>query len=409
MNIQINKTVFNEAYYPHLNNTKRFQVYFGSAGSGKSFYLAQRTILSTFVKNNNILVIRKYANTNRNSTFRQIKSIINEWNLNTCFKINELSITNLLTGSQILFAGLDDVQKLKSISGVSIIWIQQATQITRDDFLQLNLRLRGRNPKGGKAQQFQMWFSFNPVSSSHWLKKQFFDNAIGHNKINDNTFILHTTYKDNKFLDDEYITQLQSYKQTSPYHYEVYCLGNWGTFGELIYNNWQVVDFDKDYILNTSKYIKSGCDWGWNDPTAIILISQKDKDIYIIDQIYQSKLTNTDLVNIIHNTNYIKNYQIVADSAEPQRIEQLRRAGINCIAVHKKTIKEGINNLKNRKIIIHPSCINTIIQIQNYQYAKDRKSGQYIDDIPPQQDHAMDCIRYATMQIFNTPQTWTIR
>lgn len=407
MIIQLSPTVFNKKYLPALTDTKRTQIYYGGSGSGKSYFLAQRCIIQSFKKSNNILVARKYGNTNRKSTFIQLKNTIYTWNLSSYFTINNLSITNIVTNSQIIFTGLDDVQKIKSISGIKIIWIQQASQVTKDDFIQLNLRLRGRSIDPNIKHM--IWLSFNPISKLHWIRQQFFkqdgEPRIGctnnRDSISQTVSFYHSTYKDNAWVDDQYIQYLNSFKKTSPYHYDVYTLGKWGTFGQLVLPNFRIQQFDIPAIISTSNYSATGLDFGYNDPSTAVLVTQNDQTLYICQQLYGRKWTNTDLAyQIANNTTYIKESTIYADSAEPQRIQQLRKSGYDITPVVKKTIKQSLNNLKTMPIIIHPNCVKTIQQISGYQYQKDKKSGEYTDNPIQINNHCMDALRYATMKYF---------
>ena len=404
MTIQIDTNVFNEKYLPALKDTNRIQIFYGGAASGKSYFLAQRCIIQSFKKTNNILVARKYGNTNRNSTYRQIKHIIHEWNLEEYFTINELKIINKTSDAQIIFTGLDDVQKIKSISGIRIIWVQQASQISFDDYLQLNLRLRGKfnNPQ----LNYMMWFSFNPISKNNWIYKKIFDTIIYKQK---GKSYYHSTYKDNKWCDEQYKKLLLSYKDVSPYHYDVYTLGKWGTFGQLVWPNYKVQDFDIYNILSGANYIASGQDFGYNDPSASVLVAINDQTLYICQELYGHKWTNTKLIDqLLNNTTYIKQYKIYADSAQPQRIMELSNAGLNIQSVNKKTIKESINNIKKVNIVIHPDCIQTIKQITNYQYKKNKQTNEYTDQPIEIDNHCCDALRYSTMEYFHwlsLPQT----
>lgn len=237
--------------------------------------------------------------------------------------------------------------------------------------------------------------SFNPIHNLHWLKRIFFDS----NRY-PNVSILKTTYIDNKFLDDEYIQQLNNLQSNSEYHYTVYCLGDWGTTGELVYTNWDVVQFDIDQILQRSNYNFCGQDFGYIDPNATCLVAVVDTEIYICAEIYQTKRNTIQLAQSISQHPYISKYPIIADSAAPMQIAQLQRNGINVRAISKKTIKEGINNLKTRKIHVHPSCTNFINQISTYSYVKDKKTGEYTQQIADSMNHLMDALRYATQQLF---------
>ena len=227
--VQISKKVFNDVYLPYLNNEDRLLIFYGGAGSGKSVFVVQRYIYK-LLNNNlcNLLTVRKTGDTNRTSTFALFQQIINKWNLNSVFNINksDMTITNLYNGNQIIFKGLDDVEKLKSITFINgeltDVWIEEASEVEDTDYKQLNIRLRG-----GKSKK-QIVMSFNPIDINHWIKQQLID-------TNKATY-LHTTYKDNKFIDEDYKKELESYKDTDIYYYNVYCLGMWGTLGESIFD-----------------------------------------------------------------------------------------------------------------------------------------------------------------------------
>lgn len=231
INIKIAKRVFNSSFFHLINCEKRYLVIYGGAGSGKSYFIAERYIYKMLnFKRFNLLTVRNTGKSNRDSTFALFKQIISKWKLNKYFKINEsdLRIKCLLNGNEMIFAGLDDVEKLKSITfsrgELTDIWIEEASEIQESDFNQLDVRLRGKGTKK------QIVISFNPIDVNHWLKKRFFD------KKQDNIEIHHSTYKDNEFLDEEYKKILESYKDTDPYYYDVYCLGNWGVLGKTVFD-----------------------------------------------------------------------------------------------------------------------------------------------------------------------------
>ena len=231
VNIKINKSIFNEKFLPYLDSTLRYLIFYGGAGSGKSFFVCQRYVYK-ILKNKlcNILVVRATGKSNRDSTFALFKQVISKWNLNKYFKINEsdLRIRCLLNGNEIVFSGLDDVEKLKSITfskgELTDIWIEEASEILEADFNQLDVRLRGVGTKK------QIVISFNPIDVNHWLKKRFFD------RKDEKIEICHSTYKDNKFLDEDYKILLESYKTTDEYYYNVYCLGMWGVLGKTVFD-----------------------------------------------------------------------------------------------------------------------------------------------------------------------------
>lgn len=233
--IKIPSKVFNKVYIPYLDNLNRYLIFYGGAGSGKSYFVVERYIKKILQqKMMNLLVVRATGKSNRDSTFALFKQVINKWKLSKYFKINEsdLRIKSLLNGNEIIFSGLDDVEKLKSVTfskgELTDIWIEEASEILESDFNQLDVRLRGKGTKK------QIVLSFNPIDINHWLKKKFFDIA------RDNVTIVHTTYKDNDFLDEEYKQLLESYKDSDEYYYNVYCLGQWGVLGKTVFDARQV-------------------------------------------------------------------------------------------------------------------------------------------------------------------------
>lgn len=223
----------NDKFYPLLVNKNRYLVLVGGGGSGKSVFAAQKVIYRTLAEDKHrILVVRKVAKTLRESCFILIRQIISDWGLSQLFNVNktDMKIT-CINGNEILFAGLDDVEKLKSIANITSIWIEEASELEPEDFRQLDIRLRGKT-----KHYKQIVLSFNPVSITHWLKAEFFD------KQRLNTTTMHSTYKDNKFLDDEAKAVLEAFKDTDPYYYMVYCCGEWGVLGKTIFDAKKVTE-----------------------------------------------------------------------------------------------------------------------------------------------------------------------
>jgi phage terminase large subunit len=229
VNIKISKKVFNDVYVPYLNNQDRYLLFYGGGSSGKSYFIAQRYIYKLITpKRCNLLVVRQTGDTNRKSTFPLLKQVISNWNLGKHFKVNEsdMRIKCLLTGNEVAFAGLDDVEKIKSITfengELTDIWIEEATECQEADINQLKVRLRG-----GKSKK-QMVLSFNPINIQHWIKKHFIDSGLA--------TVCFSTYKDNKFLTDDDRKALEDLQYTDEYTYEVYCLGKWGIVGKTVFD-----------------------------------------------------------------------------------------------------------------------------------------------------------------------------
>ena len=229
VNIKISKKVFNDVYLPYLENDDRYLIFYGGGSSGKSYFIAQRYIYKLIHPTRcNLLVVRQTADTNRRSTFPLLKQVISNWNLAKHFKVNEsdMRIKCLLTGNEVAFAGLDDVEKIKSITfengELTDIWVEEATECQEADINQLKVRLRG-----GKSKK-QMVLSFNPINIQHWIKKHFIDSKLA--------TVCFSTYKDNKFLTEDDKKALEDLKLTDEYVYNVYCLGQWGILGKTVFD-----------------------------------------------------------------------------------------------------------------------------------------------------------------------------
>ena len=229
VNIKISKKVFNDIYLPYLENEDRYLVFYGGGSSGKSYFLGERYIYKMLKPTRcNLLIVRQTADTNRRSTFPLMKQVISNWNIGEHFKVNEsdMRIVCKLTGNEIAFAGLDDVEKIKSITfangELTDIWVEEATETQEADINQLKVRLRG-----GKSKK-QMVLSFNPINIQHWIKKHFIDSGLA--------TVCFSTYKDNKFLTDDDRKALEDLKVIDEYTYEVYCLGKWGILGKTVFD-----------------------------------------------------------------------------------------------------------------------------------------------------------------------------
>jgi phage terminase large subunit len=229
VDIKISKKVFNEVYLPYLDNEDRYLIFYGGGSSGKSYFIGERIVYKQVKPSRcNLLVVRQTADTNRRSTFPLIKQVIKNWNLSEYFKINEsdMRIKCLLTGNEIAFAGLDDVEKIKSITfengELTDIWCEEATEMQEADVNQLKVRLRG-----GKSKK-QIVLSFNPINIQHWIKKHFIDSGLA--------TVCFSTYKDNKFLTDDDRKALEDLQYIDEYTYEVYCLGKWGILGKTVFD-----------------------------------------------------------------------------------------------------------------------------------------------------------------------------
>lgn len=218
---------FNKSFFPLLKDHHRYLVLKGGGGSGKSIFAGRKVLERvTCEEGHRWLVVRKVARTLRESCFAQLRAQIAEHYPGSTESINQTDLgIRFKNGSEILFAGLDDVEKLKSIYDITGIWIEEASEITEADFNQLDIRLRT-----DFSEYLQMILTFNPVSVGHWLKRRFFDNHDPRARIHE------STYKDNRFLTPEAIQTLEAFRETDEYYYTVYCLGQWGTTGKTVFD-----------------------------------------------------------------------------------------------------------------------------------------------------------------------------
>lgn len=224
-NVQISKSVFNEKYVPYLDNDDRYLIFWGGGSSGKSYFIVQRYIYKILKQKMNLLVVRQTGNTNRDSTFALFRQVIRSWKLDSLFIITDLRI-KCINGNEVIFRGLDDVEKIKSTTfengELTDIWCEEATETQEADINQLKVRLRG-----GKSKK-QMVLSFNPIDVNHWIKRHFIDSKLATE--------VHSTYKDNKFLTEEDRQTLEAFKDIDEYYYNVYALGQWGVLGKTVFD-----------------------------------------------------------------------------------------------------------------------------------------------------------------------------
>ena len=382
-------------------STKRYIVMKGSAGSGKSVDTAQNYILRLMQdKGRNLVCIRKSDITNRDSTFAELTGAIYRmfgdkaeryWQIN----MSPLQLTCKANGNKIIFRGMNDDkqrEKLKSITfqkgKLTDVWCEEATELTQADLEIIDDRLRGTLPDG---QFYQIRLTFNPVNKNHWIKKVFFDIP------DDNVLCHHSTYRMNRFIDDAYRARMERRKIVDPEGYRIYGLGEWGEIGGLILHNWEV----KEISQNPADYddFANGQDFGFNHANVILPVGIKDDDLYITKELYEFEKDTNELIELALALGIDRKKQMWCDSAEPDRIKMWQKAGFRARGVDKGgsagSVKAQIDWLKQRKIYVHPSCTNTIKELQQWKWKKDERTGEYLDEPVPFQDDAMAALRYA--------------
>ncbi len=397
INLEINPDVFNPIYLKHqLNNNNRYQIYFGGSSSGKSFSLAQRTVLDVFKRNRNYLIVRNVQSTLKRSCLNEITKAINNFKLNEYFQVNKTNmiITCKLNNKQILFCGLDDVEKVKSITPIdgviTDIWVEEATETDYKAVKQLDKRLRGKS----KVVK-RLTLSFNPILKDHWLYTEYFDIWEDDKQYveKDNVSILKTTYKDNKFLAEDDIKALEN--ESDKYYYEVYTLGNWGVLGAVIFKNWRVEDFSD--IESTFDNFRHGIDWGFADDPFAYVKSHYDRmrrKLYICDEIEAVGLLNREAAPLVSKK--ANGDLVICDNASPKDVAEFSDLRINAVSARKGagSIEYGIKFLQGLEIIIHPRCQNFKNEINKYKYKED-KNGNILPIAVDKDNHLIDALRYS--------------
>ena len=405
INLNFKKGTFNDVYFPLLlDYSKRYEVYYGGAGSGKSVFIAQKLLIKAINKKRRILIIRKVGTTLKDSVFPLVIDMLKKWKIYEYCKINLSTYTITLPNeSLLLFRGLDDSEKIKSITDITDIWCEEATELNLDEFTQLDLRLRAL------VDDSQIWCSFNPVSKENWVFKKWFDKDAIYDK--ENTMILKTTYKDNKFLPDSYINALEEKIHSNPQYYKVYALGEFATLEGLVLTNWRKEEFDAMELAALGLEHRVGMDLGWIDKSAIIdtLYDRDNKTIYVFNEFYKSGCQLSELASAIGDMN-LKKTKIYVDSSEPRSIQYFKNEGINAegCSKGKDSVKAGLMFLQDHLIIVHPKCVNFITELENFSYIKSKQTGEWTEDTTHEWSHAIDACRYAYSDIYTNKKMKTL-
>lgn len=365
----------------------RHKLIYGGAGSGKSWAAAQHIILRCLAERGHaILVVRKVARTLRGSVFKRILAAAAAMGVSGMMHstVNPLEIYFPATDSYILFAGVDDPEKLKSIHKVTSIWVEEGTELREEDYEELNRRMRGAAP-GLK----EIIMTFNPISTYSWIYRRWWVNNLP-------CFKLHTTYLDNPFLDDEDRHELEIQIHINPAAYQVYTKGEWGTPEGRVYRPFREAPPPDPVTVRETWY---GLDFGFTNSYTALLKAELDSYdlIHFTELVYERGLIPSDLATRMDELGINYEDEIWADPSQPGSIVELRRKGFNVRpAINKVT--EGINKVIQYRPRLRVADTNINIKRENalYCYKKD-KDGHWLNDPVKSHDHAMDAIRYAVM------------
>ena len=402
INLNLKRALFVPKFYPLLlDYSHRWEVYMGSAGSAKSYFITQKLIVRACSEKIKILVCRRTATTLRNTCFSLFKDILAKWQLTQFVKIRETDFNiKFPNGSEIIFMGLDEETKLLSLNNIGAIFIEEAFEVPKPIVEQLNLRLRGTTPNQ------QIYMAFNPISINHWL----FD-FCETNPPSSFVFI-HSTYKDNPFLNAEYIAELEELYKRNPAKARVFCDGEWGVDAEgLVITNWRKEDFNPMELAASGMEHRAGCDLGWIDKTAIIdtLYDRENKTIYVFNEFYRSGCQLDEIASAFGDMN-LRKTKVYVDAAEPRSIQFFKQQGINATACAKgkDSVKAGLMFLQNHLIVVHPSCQNFITELNNFSYVKSKQTGEWTEETTHEWSHAIDACRYAYSDIYTNTKLKTL-
>lgn len=396
--------VVGKGYKEFWNFKGRYRVVKGSRASKKSKTTALWFIYNMMKhKESNLLVVRKTYRTLKNSCFEELRWAIERLGVTRYWLVRQspMEIIYIPTGQKIYFKGLDDPMKVTSITvnrGVLCwMWIEEAYEITNEShFDMLDESIRGET-KGDLFKQITI--TFNPWNEKHWLKKRFFD------KKDKDTLAITTNYMCNEFLDEADRGLFESMRLKNPERYKVAGLGEWGKSEGCIYTNWHEENFSVEELRRNKPRLRSvfGLDFGYvNDPTALFcgLCDEGEKKLYVFDELYEKNLSNEEIYERVCAMGYAKE-KIRADAAEPKSIDRLNQLGMERIRRAKKgadSIRYGIALIREYEIIVHPLCVNFLMEISNYSWQTD-ESGAGVNRAKDEFNHLMDAMRYAMENI----------
>lgn len=351
----------------------RFVINVGGTRSSKTYSLCQMVIVYC-LQNQNVVVsiVRKSLPALRASVMRDLFDILRQLDLYSEENHNKTEhIYKFPNGSIIEFFSVDNEQKLRGRKR-NLLWANEANELNFEEFNQLNFRTTSK-----------LFFDFNPSDNYHWLYDLYTKSECSR---------IHSTYKDNPYLDPSIIKQIQDLINVDYEYYKIYCLGEQAIAKSTIYTHQQMFNEYPEKIDNTLY----GLDFGYNHPTALVKVTKAENALYWEEIIYQSYLTSTDLIDLMNKLQISKNVDIVCDSARPEIIEELRRSGYNAKQAI-KNVKEGIDSVKSCPLFIHQESSNLWKEIRSYKW---KTNGEKILDEPVKvNDDGMDAARYGSLYL----------
>ena len=391
VNLKNLRNITNTVYYPYMYNRDRYLVLYGGAGSGKSWFVCEKLLVRAMREpGHKILVCRKVARTLRRSVFQLFRTYISNWGIGSLFKVNHSNMEiRCINGSVIYFTGIDDPEKLKSIEGITSIWVEEASEIYLKDFEELDRRLRGNFP-----YYKQIILTYNPIVDTNWTFDRFFVKPKEDEAYKAGLSILKTTYRDNRFIDEGYKAILERYTGNARL---VYTEGEYGKLENAVYTNWNMVD---SFPLTTKAIY--GLDFGFVMPQALVRVYLKDgTDLYVEEKGYATRQDTPELIKELKRLK-IQRKLIIADNEDPSAINQIGNAGFDIIPCKKGqgSVEEGIKLIQGLKIHIVKGSTNIVKEILSYQRMKDKNTDKPLEQVDKSNDHLLDAIRYVVFTYY---------
>jgi len=393
------KLILNKKYNPLFSSDARYFIITGGRGSGKSFAVTVFLTLLTMTKGIRILFTRFTMTSAHLSIIPEFLEKIGLLGFDEVFSINKAEVVNTKNNSDILFRGIktsagNQTASLKSLQGISTWVLDEAEELVDENiFDTIDLSIREKNIHN------RVVLILNPVTKEHWIYKRFFeDKGVegGFNGSKDNVCYIHTNYLDNiTNLSQSFLERIKSIKHRNFKKYQHKILGGWLDKAEgVVFENWSIGEFNPDGLQTSC-----GMDFGFSvDPDSLteVAIDKRKRKIYLKEHIYKNGLKSNELAQIILDK--VDNKLIIADSAEPRLIADLRHLGVNIKPVKKGTIESGITRMQDYELIITPESTNIAKELNNYIYA-DKGSKLYVDNY----NHAIDGVRYNVIYHLDNP------
>lgn len=358
-----------------LESKARTVVNVGGAGSSKSWSIAQ-TLIYKLVneRNKKVGVCRKTFPALRMTAMALVIDLLKDYGIYDLERHNKTAHVYEYNSNYIQFFSLDEPEKIKS-ADFNYVWMEEANEFTYEDYVVLKLRLRSPTTR---KQTNQIYLSLNPIDGNNWIAQKLVKER--------DVEVIHSTYVDNPFLNSDYIESLKQLINEDLNYYRVYALGEWGRLEHLIYTNWKQIET----MPAEWQAMAYGLDFGYVNPTALVKVCICEREVYIEELIYRTHLTNADLIELLSHQ---QRADIYADPSEPQRIEEIQRAGY-IIYPANKDVQLGIDLCRRQTLNITKSSVNLLKEIQGYQ-RKINKDGVALEEPVKFNDHACDAMRYA--------------